>query len=698
MRFVLLLAATLWTAHLARASEFATSIIGAFSDVVSAMTTDASGNTYVVGTRLRANGSGVFVTKLDQDGKIVFERIFGGSGIDTGVAIAVDHGGNIHIGGTTTSADFPLTHALQSQMYTGGPVNGVPAGSGYLIKLSGDGKTVLYSTYFGGAQGQSAITALATDGNNNLYLTGYTQAADFPHTEGMPFGTIAQQPATPGAILASIAASGERILYSGVIAMATPCATTCISNGPSWEGVGIAVDAAGNAYVAGNDFSSTSLPTTAGVLSPTGIGAFVAKVKAGGSGLGYLTYLGAGAIGNSPFLTAANTLSAIAVDALGNVYLAGRTFDAKFPATAGAYLATPSSPNKTDGFAAKLNPAGSAMVWATFLGDAGPQSIALDATQNVWISGTAGVAAFPNTNGFLAGPEFLARLNAAGSKLTYSALAPLGTTGQSVAVEESGIVHVAGSAGFVVTIAPAEVPRARIFSLQNGAGGNVTARISPAEVITIYGPGIGPQAPETAQPPGGVYSTGLGGVEVVLNGVKLPLLYASANQINAVAPMNLAAEAAAEIRVIHQGIAGPSYPLFVADSAPRAFAPVVNQDGTINSQSNPAALGSSVKFFVTGSQADFFPLADGEVATSTQDQCFGRCSAMAATYAGPIGGGGVSVATAVVYGGTAPGFIAGVTQFEIRFESAVLTATTILNVSVKDFKGETISQSVWIRP
>jgi hypothetical protein len=335
------------------------------------------------------SGSSVVVTKLDLTGNILFTRTFAGKGLDTGSAVAVDPAGNIYIAGTTTSPDFPLSHALQTQVFPIGTVNGVSVGSGFIIKLSGDGKTILYSTFFGGTLGQSAINSLATDANGNLYLTGYTQAADFPHTTGMPFGNIAQNPATPGAIIASISAAGDKILFSGVIAMTTPCTSTCISPGRiQWTGVGIAVDGAGNVYIAGNDPSATSLPTTAGVLMPQGIGAFVAKVNAGGTGLGYLTYIGSGKVGTNPFFSSENTVYAIAVDAAGNAYLAGQTFDPNFPATADSYQPAPPSPFLTTGFIAKLNPTGSAMVWATYLAGQAPQSIAIAASGDVWVSGT----------------------------------------------------------------------------------------------------------------------------------------------------------------------------------------------------------------------------------------------------------------------------------------------------------------------
>jgi len=690
------------TATLAIAGQFTTSIGGTYLEAISAITTDAAGNTYVVGSRQLTTptvGTDVFLTKLDPNGKVLFTDTFAGKGTDTGTAIAVDPSGNIYIAGTTTSPDFPLSHALQTQIFPGG------AGSGFIMKLSNDGTTILYSTFFGGTLGQSAISALATDANGNLYLTGYTLASDFPHTSGMPFGKIIQSPATSGAIIASISAAGDKILYSGAIAMAQPCTSSCIGlGGNEWTGVGIAVDAAGNAYIAGNDPSFTNLPTTPGVLTPNGIGAFVAKVNAGGTGLGYLTYIGSGQVGGPPFGAVENTVYAIAVDAAGNAYLTGRTFDPSFPATPGSYQPVSLFPNQTSGFIAKLNPTGSAIVWATYFGEAGLQaSLALDASGNIWVTSTTPSSTFPNANGWSTGPEYVAELNATGSKVTYSALYPTGTVAQSVAVDPSGVVHVAGSAGFISAIAPTAAPGPKIFAFQNAAGAPVvTARISPAEVIAIYGPGIGPATAVSATPAGGFYPTTLAGVQVTVNGVNIPLLYVSANQINAVVPMELASNAGATARVINGTTVSPDYPVWIVASSPEAFTPVINQDGTINSQSNPAHGGSYVFFYATGWQSNFSPLADGQVATGAEDACLGACTAYAST--GSLGtgfGGGplpISLAATALYGGAAPGFVAGVTQFNVQFGFPPASmATAAYSVSV-GMSGNFVSQGVWIAP
>jgi hypothetical protein len=157
------------------------------------------------------------------------------------------------------------------------------SGTGFIIKLTNDGATILYSTYFGGTLGATSIGSLAIDSKGNLYLTGTTSAPDFPHTTGMPFGL-----GISSAILSCISAAGDKVLYSGVLT-GGPIPFGGVTR--STAGVGVAVDAAGNAYFAGNT-SASNLPTTSGVLAPSGsYTGFLAKVNTASGSLSYLTYL-----------------------------------------------------------------------------------------------------------------------------------------------------------------------------------------------------------------------------------------------------------------------------------------------------------------------------------------------------------------------------------------------------------------------
>src|SRR5580704_11478932 len=603
----------LFIAGVSFAGQFTTSLGDSYPYVISAITTDSAGNTYIVGTRQLVTagtvtlnsstnlgaGTDVFVSKLDPSGNLLFTDTFAGKGVDRGTAIALDPSGNIYIGGTTTSPDFPLTEALQTHSYSNG--------TGFIIKLTNDGTTIFYSTYFGGALGTSSVSGLGTDAKGNLYVTGLTSASDFSQTSGLP--TISLTP-TGAVFVAEIPAAGGKILYSGAV---VPTGNIVVATYPTSSG--IAVDPAGEAFLRYNNDNS----------------GFVAKINAGGAGFAF-----------APISFPA-PVNAITLDAARDTYLAigGGTIE-------------------------KLNPAGTA-VWTFTLPpgivDESPNSIALDASGNVWATGITTSTTFPNANGWTTGIDFLVGVNASGSQLIYSALYPSLTVEQAVSVDPSGLVHVAGGNAFVAAIDPQAVPTKNIFAFQNIFGGNVTARLSPAEVVAIYGPGIGPTTPVSATPTNGFYPTSLGGVQVSVNGANIPLLYVSANQINAVFPMEVTANSAATVRITNGTAVTGNYPVRIVGSAPHAYPIVVNQDGTINSNSNPAPAGSIVTFYVTGFQFNFAPLADGQVATvANNDGCYAlesaQCSISAQTVA--LLQLSFSIPTTVVYAGAAPGIVAGV--------------------------------------
>src|SRR5262249_3321829 len=148
------------------------------------------------------------------------------------------------------------------------------------------------------------------------------------------------------AFVAKLNAAGSALVYS-----------TYLGGGNDW-GFGIAVDGAGNAYVTGRTYS-TNFPTTAGAFQPAlgGSGdAFAAQFDAAGKALADLPHLGGG--NDWGF--------GIAVDGAGNAYVTGRTYSTNFPTTAGAFQ--PALGGSGDAFVAKLNAAGNALVYSTYLG------------------------------------------------------------------------------------------------------------------------------------------------------------------------------------------------------------------------------------------------------------------------------------------------------------------------------------------
>jgi hypothetical protein len=241
-----------------------------------------------------------------------------------------------------------------------------------------------WSTYFHGT-----VLATAVDSAGNLYVTGQSDAS---------------LPTTPGAFETSGAgAFAAKFTSTGALVYATYLG----NSGSNWylnSGTGIAVDAAGDAYVIG---TNANVPTTANAIASSGGADFVAELNPSGSGLLYATYL-PGTVNGSYRLFGGQ--AAIAVDGSGNIYVAGAA-QAGFPVTAGAfqtaYLDGNNSNNNTAGnaFFAKINPALSgtaSLLYATYLGGSGGDAataLAVDSAGNAYLEGYTGSSNFPTTSG-----------------------------------------------------------------------------------------------------------------------------------------------------------------------------------------------------------------------------------------------------------------------------------------------------------
>ena len=215
------------------------------------------------------------------------------------------------------------------------------------------------------------------------------------------------------------------------------------------EGYAIAVDASGSAYVTGR--TSQPFPTTPGAFDTTyntGYGdVYVSKLNPTGSALVYSTYLGG---------TSREDALGIAVDGAGSAYITGATDSSDFPTTPGA--PDPSNNGSYEAFVTKLNPAGSALAYSTFLGGTGPdqgRAIAVDANANAYVTGSTNSSDFPTTAGaFDTGPQangaaFVTKLDAGGSFAYSTLLDGAGNDGlywyYGIAVDGGGHAHVTGS-------------------------------------------------------------------------------------------------------------------------------------------------------------------------------------------------------------------------------------------------------------
>jgi len=366
------------------------------------------------------------------DPGVQYSTFLGGSSAEGGAGIAVDTAGNVYIVGTTQSLDFPATPgAFRTRLNSTTGVSDV-----FVSKLNASGSALIYATYIGGS-GFDFGRAIAIDGAGNAYVTGQTGSSNFPTTGGAFQRAIkfipTPRPADPlDAFVTKLNPTGSALVYS-----------TYLGGVDVDDALGIAVDAAGNAYVTGQT-TSHDFPTTPGAFSRTSGGsndAFVTKLNATGSALVYSTYLGG----------LDNELGArIRLDAQNNAYVMGSTRSADFPTTAGAFDTTHNG--AFDVFVTKLNSTGSGLIYSTFIGgsnfDSG-QGLAIDAAGNAYVSGGTLSLDFPTTPGaFSATPTgndiFVTKLNATGSALVYSTFLGSAGGGAAVAVDAAGNTYVTG--------------------------------------------------------------------------------------------------------------------------------------------------------------------------------------------------------------------------------------------------------------
>ncbi len=317
-----------------------------------------------------------FVAKVSSTGdSLLYSTYLGGNHRDYAWAIAVDPSGNAYVTGGTTSTDFPTANPYQATCNNCNPYSG--SQDVFVSKLNSAGSGLVYSTYLGGTgAGYQYGTDIVVDSAGRAYVTGVTEALDFPTVNAL-------QPALSGsqdAFVTKFAPDGLSLVYSTYLG-GTDIAT----------GYGIAVDTAGNAYVTGRTLGV--FPTTPGALQLNQGGSgdsFVTKLSADGSTVLYSTYLGGGED---------DYVWDIAVDAGGQAYVTGYTRSDDFP-LASPLQGTLGGPVAYDAFLAKVNATGSALIFSTYLGGSGnenAESVAIDAAGNALVAGWTESADFPTT-------------------------------------------------------------------------------------------------------------------------------------------------------------------------------------------------------------------------------------------------------------------------------------------------------------
>ncbi|MGH9769660.1 MAG: SBBP repeat-containing protein, partial [Blastocatellia bacterium] len=334
---------------------------------------------------------------------------------------AVDNSGSCYITGATTSTNLPTRTPLQA--------NNRGGNDAFVAKINASGSNIIYSTYLGGSFGDLG-RGIAVDLAGNAFITGTTFSDDF--TTSNAFQAVNR--GIGDAFVARVNSAGTALVYSSFLGGAG-----------TDEGAGIAIDDSGNAYIVGSTASGDF--NTRNPLQATNRGQqdiFVSKVNPTGSALVYSTYLGGqrNDVGN-----------AIAVDVSGVVHITGSTASLNFPLQSpvqGTY-----GGSDLDAFVTKINAAGSALLYSSYLGgnlvEVG-NAIAVDQSGNVYVTGVTNSPNFPlqipiqadNRGG---NEAFITKLNPTGSALIYSTYLGGGNDdrGSGVAVDSIGTAYITGA-------------------------------------------------------------------------------------------------------------------------------------------------------------------------------------------------------------------------------------------------------------
>jgi hypothetical protein len=446
------------------------------------------------------------------DPTLSYSTYLGGSVEDIPWAITADSSGSAYITGQTYSANFPVTNGALQTSCAPKSSTVCTEPTAFVTKLSADGSSLVYSTFLNGQTGGDIGESIAVDSSGDALIMGSEAGElDFPTTPGAIQATcnVASNLALE-VFVAKLNPTGSSLVYSTCLQNPTP---NPISGtlGVTSAG-GIAVDAAGNAYVTGETDDPNEFPTTQGTFQPTcvavppggyGAGAcdvsedpFVAKIDPTGALL-YSTFLTQGNIGSSV------GTKGIAVDSLGNAYVIGDDENSdQLITTPGSFM--PSCPSQGClGFVLKINGNATALVYSTYLGGSNyshPTAVAVDQNGLAYVTGWTQSTDFPTTPGALQyyftppgaatsnlQDGFVVKVGALGDTYSYSTF--LGGTAEDtepagIAVDAAGDAYVTGYtfAGFPTT------PDAFQTSLPSGAAGEQAffCKLDPAGASLLY--------------------------------------------------------------------------------------------------------------------------------------------------------------------------------------------------------------------
>ena len=445
--------------------EYAILIGGSENESANAIALDTSRNIYITGETTSKDfpvsigayitpfkgARDIFIAKYDSTGqKQIFAIVIGGSAFDQAYAIAVDLDGNSYITGTTSSSDFPTTIGAISEK------GGFGDDDAFFLKISKDGKQLLYSTFLTG-NSDDVGRSIAVDYKGDVFLTGTTGALQnklhtFLKTKNA-FDTSYNGGALDG-FIAKISPIGNGIndlVYA-----------TLIGGNGNDTPHSISIDSKGNAYIAG-ETNSQAFPVTPFSLRQLpggGADGFIAKMSPLGDSLLYSTLLAGSADDRALSIVYDEVLNTIFVSGStasdGTLSLDKNIVPFPFPTTPNSFD-TSYNGGLTDGFIMKIKPDitdQNQIKFSSFIGGKGEdivQSICIDVCAAVYFTGSTTSMDFPFTDdafdkSSVNQESFIAKLGALGNILVFSSFygGSLDDAGAGITVDKTGAVYVSG--------------------------------------------------------------------------------------------------------------------------------------------------------------------------------------------------------------------------------------------------------------
>jgi uncharacterized protein (TIGR03437 family) len=617
--------------------------------------------------------SDAFVAKLAPDGRIIWATYLGGADQDTVAGLALDAAGNAYVTGTTISADFPSTAAR---------IGGAGPTSAFVTKLSSAGKLV-YSVLAGGT-GSTNASAIAVDGTGSVYVAGNTSARDFPVTPDAVVST-----GNVGGFVLRLSADGSLAAATYLSeAFSSPGAVLADGGGLSVAGAGAAPGAPAPregtypAFVARLDSSLTHILSTAYIegtnsaVRPTGLAADAeGNLYLAGetSGPDYIPSPGAYA---SPRPIVSCT-------------------DNRYTAYGGdVYLVKLSAADRTPVYRALLRaPCGM---------HAG--TIVLDRSGAVFLALSTGNG-MPLRTPFVGGPacgasllsSAVAQITADGSSLQFATYLH-NCDVPAIATTRDGTVYVGASGASssdsagVLRWTPAAPPAVALDRIANAFSGDV-ASVVPGGLYTLSGSGLAPASIDLTLKPSQDLPRQLGGVRVLFDGIAGSIVQVAIGRVIVAAPAELPALGRSmpgftDVQVVSNGVASNAVSMPVAKSAPGLLtqdypnpqtnfpdAYAVDEDGAPNGPDHPAAPGSTITLYATGLGATIPPVDPGAVARSASPSPVVPVYSSWATW-GPTG----NPPAELVH--TVPGVVNSVFEVKIKIPNPVTNASGLQRVAV----------------